>query len=85
MNELSYANYVENKDNFATVNFKDKLKPSNGWAVPFVTGHKYRFHFGKIGTNFENLKITQSEKWEKTDRPVYLVHNFSDVRAAIDV
>lgn len=61
------------------------MAPANGWAVPFVTGHKYRFHFGKIGTNFENLKITQSTKWEQTDRPVYLVHNFSDVRAAIDV
>jgi len=85
MNEQSWTNYVNNKDNFATVKFKDKFDPKNGWAVPFVTGHKYRFHFGKIGTNFENLKITQSEKWEITDRPVYLVHNFSDVRAAIDV
>jgi len=32
--------------------FKEKLKPSNGWAVPFVTGHRYHAHWG-IGLDFE--------------------------------
>jgi len=26
-----------------------------------------------------------SERWLNTDKPIYLSHNFSDVRAAIDV
>jgi hypothetical protein len=26
-----------------------------------------------------------SERWKNVDKPIYLSHNFSDVRAAIDV
>jgi hypothetical protein len=26
-----------------------------------------------------------SERWEDTDKPIYFFHNFSDVRAAINV
>jgi hypothetical protein len=37
------------------------------------------------GLNFENLKVQLSEHWEETDRDIWFVHNFSDVRAAIDV
>jgi len=31
------------------------------------------------------MVIDMSDRWEDTDKPVYLVHNFSDVRALMDV
>lgn len=54
-------------------------------TVPFITGHKYRIHWGKTGLNFENMNVELSEEWKVTDKPIYLVHNFSDVRAAINL
>jgi len=50
-----------------------------------VTGHKYKFHFGVTGVDFEMLTLTMSERWEETDLPIYMIHNFTDIRAAIDV
>jgi hypothetical protein len=50
-----------------------------------VTGHKYKVHWGKTGLDFETLKMTMSQRWEDTDKPVYLVHNFTDVRQAVTV
>lgn len=55
MSEQSLKNYVENKDNYATIPFKLKKDPAKGWATPFVTGHAYRVHFGMTGINFENV------------------------------
>ena len=34
--------YIQNFSSFSNIFYKEKLDPSNGWAVPFVTGHKYR-------------------------------------------
>lgn len=76
--------YLLNKTHYASMFFKDKLDPANGWAVPFVTGHKYKFHFGATGLDYEQLQIDASERWEETDKPIYLVHNWTDVRMAID-
>lgn len=56
----------------------------NGWAFPIVTGKKYKLHFGQTGLDYEELRIDLSEKWEETDDPVYFIHNFTDIRAAID-
>lgn len=39
--------------NYSTVPFKLKQNPSNGWATPFITGHKYKIHFGKTGLDFD--------------------------------
>jgi hypothetical protein len=56
----------------------------NGWAAPFVTGKKYKIHFGQTGLDYEELRIDLSEKWLETDDPIYLIHNFTDIRAQID-
>jgi hypothetical protein len=45
--------YIENRDNYGSIIFKPKQDPMNGWATPFVTGHKYKFHFGLTGLDFE--------------------------------
>lgn len=66
------------------MSFKKSLDPKNGWATPFVTGHKYKIHFGMTGLDYEKLTITASERWEDWDKSIYLVHNWTDVRQAID-
>jgi len=50
MNETLYMN---NKSEYATIIFKKKLDPGMGWATPFVTGHKYKIHWGMTGLDFE--------------------------------
>lgn len=64
---------------FSRFPWKDKLLPSSGWAVPFVTGHTYRINWGD-GLDFTQMKMWQSERWETTDSPINIVFNFTDVR-----
>ena len=74
------TDYLDNKTEYSTLVFKKKLDPSAGWAVPFVTGHKYKIHFGMTGLDYEELTIDASERWEDEDKSIYLVHNWTDVR-----
>lgn len=53
--------------------------------MPLATGHTYKFSFGKTGVNFESMRISMSERWKPWDKHIHLVHNFSDVRAGIEV
>ena len=34
----------------------------NGWALPYVTGHRYRVHW-ESGLDFASMKIEVSERW----------------------
>jgi hypothetical protein len=72
--------YIQNKTNHGSYFFTLNKDPKNGWAVPFVTGHKYKIHFGMTGLDYEKLTIDASERWEASDKSIYLVHNFTDVR-----
>jgi hypothetical protein len=58
-------------------------KDVDTWATPFVTGHKYKIHWGNTGIDFEGLTVVLSEKWEETDKALWLVHNYTDVRSNI--
>jgi hypothetical protein len=51
--------------------------------MPLVTGKKYKIHWQK-GVDFMKMQIDLSPHWKTTDKDVYLVHNFTDVRAQID-
>jgi hypothetical protein len=53
--------------------------------MPFVTNHKYKIHWAETGIDFESMDIEQSERWRPEDKNIYLVHNYSDVRALMDV
>lgn len=64
--------------------FKEKLKPSNGWAVPFVTGHRYHAHWG-IGLDFEQIYVTLSDRWTKDDKPIIFHTNYTDVREVFNI
>lgn len=77
--------YINNRTNHGSIFFKEKLDPSNGWAIPFVTGHKYKMSWGHTGLDFEKMSLTLSERWESNDKPIYFVHNYTDVRALFDV
>lgn len=46
--------YLDSNDNYSQIIFKKALKPDNGWAVPYVTGHKYRVHWRR-GLDFERF------------------------------
>jgi hypothetical protein len=37
--------YLDDEANYGVHFMKEKLKPMNSWAVPFVTGHTYRAHW----------------------------------------
>lgn len=73
------------RNGYGKLPFKEKHSPMNGWAVPFVTGHKYKFSFGSSGLDFDSLRLDLSERWNDDDKNIYFIHNFTDVRAAIDV
>lgn len=77
--------YILDKNQYTNNIMKEKKKPSNAWTAAYVTGKKYRFHFGQTGLNFEDLKIEVSERWEEWDKDIEFFHNFSDVRVAINV
>ena len=36
--------------------------PNNAWAVPFVTGHKYKVHW-RMGLDWNRIRLTMSERW----------------------
>jgi hypothetical protein len=85
MNETEKEAYYLNRTNYGKIIFKDKQDPMNGWAYPFITGHKYKIHWGSTGLDFEKMTITLSERWEENDKNIYFIHNFTDVRALMDV
>jgi hypothetical protein len=72
--------YQANKTEHSSFFFKKKGDPAMGWAIPFVTGHKYKISFGMTGLDFEQLTMTRSENWKADDLSIYLVHNWTDVR-----
>ena len=39
------AAYLDANDNYSQVIFKKDGNPSYGWAIPFVTNHRYRIHW----------------------------------------
>jgi len=54
------------------------------WAVPFVTGHKYRIHWG-WANDFEGMQISVSDKWLPTDKNIHFVTNFTEARIGMNL
>jgi hypothetical protein len=52
--DVNETEYLLEKANYGMMEFRPKLDPANGWAVPFVTGHKYKIHWG-TGLDFEEM------------------------------
>jgi hypothetical protein len=67
--------YAEDLENYTSYPW---LK--SGWTIPFVTGHKYKISWGNNGLDWDQMRVDLSERWEESDRSVYFIHNFTDVR-----
>lgn len=83
MSETDLATYYEDTDEYSVIPFKPKLDPINGWAVPFVTNHRYKLHW-RYGIDFTQMRFDLSSRWTTTDKNLYLVHNFTDIRAQVE-
>ena len=57
---------------------------SKALAVPFVTNHRYRFHFD-TNRELDSLHLTVSEKYRAEDWPIILNTNYTEVREAFVV
>ena len=44
--------YLLNRTNHTSIEFRPKLDPSNSWPVPLVTGHKYKISWGNSGIDW---------------------------------
>ena len=71
--------YKKNTSNYANARFRPKQNPGNAWALPYLTGKKYKIHWS-TGLDFTSMQILLSEKWLPTDKPVYFVMNYTDAR-----
>ena len=58
--------YKADPNNYSIVPFRPKLDPGKAWAMPFVTGKRYKIHW-KEGLDFERMRIDLSEKWSFND------------------
>lgn len=56
MNAQSRDLYLNDKTKFGYV-LQSKKNPSKCWAIPVVTGHKYRMHWSNTGLDFEKMKV----------------------------
>ena len=54
---------VDEENNYSVVDWTRNERPSNSWAMPYVTGHRYRSHWGE-GLDFERMDFELSERWE---------------------
>ena len=77
--------YELDRANYGKIYFKPARLPDNSWTLPFVTGHKYKVHWGNTGVDFDRMQIDQSERWRPSDLSVYLVMNYTGVRALMNV
>jgi cell migration-inducing and hyaluronan-binding protein len=82
---LNKEEYMANAENYGTILWKEKQDPSNGWATPFVIGHKYKIHWGVTGLDFTGMTLDVSERYLEDDAGIYFVHNFTDTRAEMEV
>ena len=62
-----------------------KLDPVKSWAVPYVTGHKYRWFFDAGQLDIQNMKIDVSLRWQPTDKYLLLNLPYTDNREHIDI
>lgn len=83
MDPITYVNYLNDSASYSVLPFKTRQDPNNGWAVPFVTNHRYKVHW-RFGIDFTQMQFDLSSRWTSTDKPIHFVHNFTDVRESID-
>jgi hypothetical protein len=48
--------WVFDDANHSLIPYKEKKDPE-GWAIPFVTGRKYRVYWGDTAIDFESMSV----------------------------
>lgn len=76
--------YIDDTANFAKLFWKEKLKPNNGWAVPYVTGHRYRLTWAN-DLDYTRMMVQMSDRWDAADLDTEFVLPFVDAREAVNV
>lgn len=76
--------YQTNMDNFDQVSYTYYSSPYRSWAVPLVTGHKYRFLWDKGQLNWTKMQIEVSAVWQPTDTALLLNYPYTDNYEVID-
>lgn len=84
MSEADLTNLKTDSASRSKIFWKDKLKPNNGWAVPYVTGHRYRLTWAN-DLDFTQMDVEVSERWATGDEDLLFVLPFVDAREAINV
>ena len=80
MDNETLTAYVDNKTDYGMAYFKESLKPSNSWTIAYVTGYKYKIHWGQTGLDWDTMSMSITETYETTDKPIYFVHNHTEAR-----
>ena len=62
MDEETLDTYKHDDINYSVVPFKPKLDPTNAWAMPYVTGKRYKIHW-KNGLDFDKMRFDLSKWW----------------------
>lgn len=81
----AYDAYVDDDDNYTALKFDENGAPGMAHHAAFVTGHKYKISFGALGLDFEEMRVQIEDVWRDDDLNIYLVHNHTDTRVAINV
>jgi len=55
--------YELNLSNYSAAEMTVKQDPGNSWAMPYVTGHRYRWFFDIGQLDLVNMKIEVSNRW----------------------
>lgn len=87
MNLLSAAEkqtYIDTDSNYSKIFWKEKLKPSNSWAVPFVTSHHYRITWAN-DLDYTHMNVQLSDRWSADDGTILFTLPFVDAREAVNV
>lgn len=83
MSNTTLASYINDTSQYSVVKMTLMTDPSYAWAVPYVTGHKYKLHY-QYGIDFTRMEAQLSQKWTPTDLGVTFEFNFTTVRAKVD-
>lgn len=76
--------YVKDLNNYSSAYMTVLQDPMYAWAIPYVTGHKYRFFFDKGQIDLTSIKIEVSERWTPSDKYVLFNLPYTDPREDID-
>lgn len=72
MDNSTLNNYKGAIENYSIVPFKMKMEPNNAWALPMVTGYRYKVHW-QFGLDFTQMTMNLSEWWSPHDKSIVFV------------